>query len=75
MGKGIDAARAGAPEHAAVLDNFKDQLLIVFLKRLLRGSGKSRVRIPVRETDDTGGDLLIFAVRDGDFIFELRRKS
>lgn len=70
MGKGIDAARHDAPEHAAVLDDFKDQLLIVFLKRL---GGK--VTIPVAEVDDTGGDLLSFAVRDRNFVFELRKKS
>ena len=34
MGKGIDMAREGSPVHAAVLDDFKDQMLIVFLKRL-----------------------------------------
>ena len=34
MGKGIDLARGAAPEHAALLDDLKDQLLIVFLKRL-----------------------------------------
>lgn len=35
MGKGIDLARnAGAGIHADVLDDFKDQLLVVFLKRL-----------------------------------------
>lgn len=70
MGKGIDLARAESPEHAAVLDNFKDQLLIVFLKRL---GGK--VSIPVAEVDDTGQDLLAFAVRDGVFHFEMRKKS
>lgn len=75
MGKGIDGARADSPLHAAVLDDFKDQLLIVFLKRLLKGSGKTQLRIPVAETDDTAGDLLALAVRDGDFIFELRRKN
>lgn len=26
MGTGIDAARADAPEHAAIMDNFKDHL-------------------------------------------------
>lgn len=71
MGKGIDAARAaGAGLHADVLDDFKDQLLIVFLKRL---GGK--VSIPVAETDDTGSDLLEFSVVDGVFHFETRKKS
>lgn len=75
MGNGIDLTRIDAPEHAAVIENFRDQLLIVFLKRLLRGSGKTRLRVPVAETDDVGGDMLAFAVRDGDFIFELRKKQ
>ena len=70
MGKGIDAARADSPLHAKVLDDLKDQLLIVFLK----GLGGTAV-IPVAEVDDTGGDLLAFAVRDGNFHFELRKKQ
>lgn len=71
MGKGIDAAReAGAGIHADVLDDFKDQLLIVFLKRL---GGK--VSIPVAEVDDTGRDLLAFSVIEGVFHFETSKKS
>lgn len=70
MGKGIDAARDTAPEHAAVLDDFKDQLLIVFLRRL---GGK--ISIPLTEVEDTGGCLLVFRVVDGVFHFELRKKS
>ncbi len=71
MGKGIDAARAYAPEHTAVMDDFKDQLLIVFLKRL---GGK--VSIPVAEVDDTGQDLFAFRIDENKvFHFELRKKS
>lgn len=70
MGKGIDAARDEAPEHAAVLDDFKDQLLIVFLRRL---GGK--VAIPVSEVDDTGGYVGAFSINDGVFNFELRKKQ
>lgn len=70
MGQGIDLARQEAPEHAAVLDNLKDQLLIVLIKRL---GGK--VSLPVAEVDDTGGDLLAFNIRDGVFNFELRKKQ
>ena len=71
MGKGIDAARSDAPLHAAVLDDFKDQLLIVFLKRL---GGK--IDIPVAETDETGNDLLAISVTpDRVFHFELRKKQ
>lgn len=74
MGKGIDAARLHSPEHAAVLDDFKDQLLIVCMKRLAKGAGR-KIRIPVAEVDNTGGDMLAFAIVDGVFEFELRRKS
>ena len=71
MGKGIDLARTEAPEHAAVMDDFKDQLLIVFLKRL---GGK--VSIPVAEVDDTGGDLLAFRIDENRvFHFETKKKS
>jgi hypothetical protein len=70
MGKGIDLAREISPMHAAVLDDFKDQLLIVFLKRL---GGK--VSIPVAEVDDTGMDMAAFSIEDGVFHFEIRRKS
>lgn len=73
MGKGIDAARADAPEHAKMLDDFKDQLLIVCMKRLADKDGK--VIIPVEEADDTGQDLLAFAFQDRKFVFELRKKS
>ena len=57
MGKGIDAARLDAPEHTALLDDLKDQLLIVFLKRLGR-----TLDVPVAEIDDTGGEMLAFSV-------------
>lgn len=71
MGKGIDLARSDAPEHAAVMDDFKDQLLIVFLKRL---GGK--VSIPLAEVDDTGQDTLAFRIDENKvFHFETRRKS
>lgn len=75
MGDGINAARAVAPEHAAVMENFRDQLLIVLVKRILKMTRKDRLRIPVAETDDTGNDLLLFAVRNGDFVFEVRKKQ
>lgn len=72
MGKGTDAARAtGNIAHAQVMDDFKDQLLIVFLKRL---GGK--VSIPVAEVDDTGQDMLAFSIDENRvFHFETRKKS
>jgi hypothetical protein len=71
MGKGIDAARAaGAGLHADVLDDFKDQLLIVVLKRLQEMYGDS-LAFPVAEVDDTGQDMLSFQILDGQFHFHL----
>ena len=73
MGKGTDAARAMHPDnalHAAVLDDFKDELLIVFLRRL---GGK--VSIPVVEVDATDGMLLSFNVVNGVFNFSLSSKA
>lgn len=71
MGTGTDAARAaGAGLHADVIDNFKDQLLIVLLKRL---GGK--VSIPVAEVDDTGMDIVSMSVENRTFHFEVGKKS
>jgi hypothetical protein len=74
MGKGIDMARAaGASIHADVLDDFKDQLLIVFLKRLQ--SLGHNLQFPVSEVDDTGRDLVSFRIEGRVFHFELSKKS
>lgn len=71
MGKGIDLAREDAPLHAAVLDDLKDQLLIVFLKRL-----GGTLSLSVAEIDDTGGDLFAFRIDESRiFHFELRKKQ
>lgn len=71
MGKGIDMAREDAPLHAAVMDDFKDQLLIVFLKRL---GGK--IDVPLHEVDDTGQDTLAFRIDENKvFHFEVRKKQ
>lgn len=71
--------------HKKVLDEFKDQLLIAFLKRL-----GGTVDMPIREVDDTGQDRLAFSIRvpdaptgelkldariHGVFHFELVKKS
>lgn len=70
MVKGSDLARADAPLHVEVLDHFKEQLLIVFLKRL-----GGTVSIPVAEVDDTGGDLLSFNIVAGVFTFQIEKKQ
>jgi len=71
MGEGTDAARSISPIHAAVMDNLKDQLLLVFLRRL---GGK--ISIPLEEIDNT--DSLIMTLRvdkDSVFHFELKQKD
>jgi hypothetical protein len=74
MGKGIDLARAaGAGIHADVLDDFKDQLMIVFLKRL-KAMGHN-LEFPVAEVDDTGRDMVSFQVVGKTFRFEVSKKS
>jgi len=71
MGKGIDLARGDAPEHAAVLDDFKDQLLIALVKRL-----GGVVDIPVAEVDQTGRYTLALQIVDGNsFHFVLQAKQ
>ena len=70
MGQGIDMARADAPEHAQVMDNFRDQLLIALLLR----AGPA-VSIPVAEVDGTGAYIVLMSVCDGNFNFEVRRKQ
>lgn len=73
MGKGIDLARqAGAGLHADVLDDFKDQLLIVLLNRCAKDG---KVSIPVAEVDGTGRYLASFSINDGVFNFVVSKKS
>lgn len=60
MGDGIKLAAALAPQHAAMIDNLKDQLLIVFLKRL--AAMGHPLTFPVSEIDDTSQDTLSFSV-------------
>jgi hypothetical protein len=70
LGKGIDLARPHAPEHAQVLDDFKDQLLIALVRRL-----GGVVDMPVAEVDDTGSVTLALSVNDRTFHFEVRKKQ
>jgi len=73
MGVGIDAARPDAPEHAAVLDTFKEQLLIALLRRLTKGGGQ--FHIAVAELDRTGEFVVAMRVDNGVFHFEVRKKQ
>ena len=72
MGKGTQIAAEvfGSPEHAALVDDLKEQLLIVFLKRL-----GGRLECSLAEVDDTSQDMFVLSFRDGRFLFEIERKS
>lgn len=76
MGQGRDTARQLEPAapHHDLLENMKDQLIIVLMKRLQRNG---KVRIPIKEIDDTGGDILSFRLSDDckDFVFVLSKKQ
>lgn len=75
MGKGIDLTRdAGAWVHADMLADLKDQLLIVFLKRL-KEYGHS-LYFSIEEVDDTDNDVVSFSMHPAmrEFCFELRKK-
>lgn len=64
MGSGINAARALDPIAARLMEDLRDQLLIVFLERL--GGAQS---IRVAEVDATGGKVLRIAVDQANRIF------
>lgn len=65
----IKAAYAEGP-HGEIARAITPQLCIVLLKRL----GGS-VGVPVAELDDTGGDVMTLALRDGVFHFDLEKKQ
>ena len=70
MGKGTDLARmAGNTAHADLVDNLKDQLIIVLVKRL-----GSSIDLPVSEVDDTGADLLALSINNGTIHLEIQKK-
>lgn len=76
MGSGTKAARTliGPNVHADLIDNMKDQLLIVLIKRLANDEGK--LKIPCEEIDDTYNDTLAFSVDAKKvFHFQLGKKS
>ena len=72
MGKGIDLAKTLSPEHAQAIEDMKDQLIIVLVKRL-----GGVVIVPPEEIDGTGQDLLEmqFIQEEYYFRFNVRKKS
>ena len=77
MGLGVDLIRDENPEHAAAIDTFKEQLLLVLIRRL-----GGDVHIPVAEVDDTAGFMLMLSITEDkdphagkSFHFQLKKKS
>lgn len=72
MGTGIDAALGDNPELRATMENLRDQLLLVLLRRL---GGKAR--IPVSEIDQTGQYIMEMQLdpEGRSLTFTLRKKS
>lgn len=75
MGQGQKLAQELDPSkpHAEAMENFRDQLLIVCMKRLADKNGK--IDISLKEMDDTYQDILKFSVKDSIFHFELHKKD
>lgn len=79
MSKGIDMARetdiacGGTGIAADLMDNFKEQLVVCLLKRLQDKRGV--VRVPVAEVDATGDVVIMLAIRNNEFIFEVKKKQ
>lgn len=72
MGKGIDLARKENPELAELLDEMKDQLIIVLVNRL-----GSDIEIPIKEIDGTGDFLLTMELNQKrqSFNFKCHKKN
>lgn len=72
MGTGIDAALGDNPEMRAAMENLRDQLLLVLLRRL-----GGEVNVPVAEIDRTGQYTMEMQLDSthGIFTFTVRKKS
>ena len=75
MGKGIDLAGADNPEHAQVMEDFRDQLLVALIRR--QADQRGRLVIPVSEIDKTGEVNIAMAVDPVKrvFQFEVQKKQ
>lgn len=73
MGKGRDLAAQEAPEHAQLLNDMMDQLLVALVKRC----PDRKMVMPISELDDTGGVVLMLRLSDDNknFIFEVKDKQ
>jgi hypothetical protein len=74
MGKGTEEAAKENPEHAQVIDDFKDQLIICLVQKLAETSEGGIVKVPCSDVDNTGGSLMHMAIVDRTFNFKITRK-
>ncbi len=74
MGKGTDLAGEQAPEHAQLIDDFKDQLLLCLVNRLAKLTEDGVVKVPLSEVDNTGGLVMSMSVHDKAFNFKVSGK-
>ena len=72
MGIGIDLAKEDSPEHAAVIEDFRDQLLVALVKHY-----GPVVTVPVADVDATGGYVMLMRVdaETREFHLEVRKKQ
>lgn len=70
MGEGINLAAVDNPEHAAIIDNFKDQLLLALVNKF-----GPKVSIPVAEVDAIGGYVMKLSVVNGVFNLVAEKKQ
>lgn len=75
MGEGINLATVDNPQLRKLMDDMKDQLLIVLMNRL--GGKSGVVRVPVAEVDGSGAFLLSMRL-DAEhkaFVFKVEKKQ
>lgn len=70
MGEGIDLAAQDNPEHAEIMENFRDQLLLALIIKY-----GPNVSIPVADVDATGGYILKMSIDGISFNFTAERKQ
>lgn len=73
MGEGINLATTDNPQMRRLMDDMKDQLLLVLLRRL--GGRNGVVTVPVAEVDDTGGYIVSMKVEHNAFVFLVEKKQ
>lgn len=78
MGKTLKGLEELDPLTRKMVDRMKEQLLIVFMRRIMRTRGRDtgELLVPVREVDETGGYIFTLEVDENSqrFKFVLNKK-